>query len=257
MFGHERGAFTGAVAQKKGKLEVAEGGTVFLDEIGELAASLQAKLLRVLQERTFERVGGTQTYPLDIRLVAATNRNLATGSESRAGSGWICFDRLNVIALKAPPLRERKEDIPLLAAHFISLAGARCRRRLEGATDEFVDCLMRIPWPGNIRELQNAIERAVILGVVVRMAAGGGSAGDGAGGSAGGHCGIEISPSDQCAKEADDRGIGRVQPRNDHGSSQAPRRASELPPPLNPQPGSSGASVPRVAKGQRAIGTPW
>jgi len=163
LFGHERGAFTGAVALKKGKLEMAEGGTVFLDEIGELAPGLQAKLLRVLQERTFERVGGTQTLPLDIRLVAATNRDL--GAEAKRGHFRLdLFHRLNVIALKAPPLRERIEDIPLLAAHFLKSAGARCGRRLAGATEECLHCLMRYPWPGNIRELQNAIEHAAILG---------------------------------------------------------------------------------------------
>jgi transcriptional regulator with GAF, ATPase, and Fis domain len=163
LFGHERGAFTGAVAQKKGKLEMAEGGTVFLDEIGELAPGLQAKLLRVLQERTFERVGGTHTLPLDIRLVAATNRDLA--AEAKRGNFRLdLFHRLNVIALKAPPLRERIEDIPLLAAYFLKSAGARCGRRLEGATEECLHCLMRYPWPGNIRELQNAIEHAAILG---------------------------------------------------------------------------------------------
>jgi two-component system response regulator HydG len=163
LFGHERGAFTGAVAQKKGKLEMAEGGTVFLDEIGELAPGLQAKLLRVLQERTFERVGGTHTMPLDIRLVAATNRDL--NAEAKRGHFRLdLYHRLNVIALKAPPLRERVEDIPLLAAHFMKLAGARCGRRLAGATEECLHCLMRYPWPGNIRELQNAIEHAAILG---------------------------------------------------------------------------------------------
>jgi two-component system, NtrC family, response regulator HydG len=163
LFGHERGAFTGAVAQKKGKLEMAEGGTVFLDEIGELAPGLQAKLLRVLQERTFERVGGTHTMPLDIRLLAATNRDL--GAEAKSGRFRLdLYHRLNVIALKSPPLRERSEDIPLLAAHFLKLAGDRCGRRLAGATEETLHCLMRYPWPGNIRELQNAVEHAVILG---------------------------------------------------------------------------------------------
>jgi transcriptional regulator with GAF, ATPase, and Fis domain len=163
LFGHERGAFTGAVAQKKGKLEMAEGGTVFLDEIGELAPGLQAKLLRVLQERTFERVGGTHTLPLDIRLVAATNRDL--GAEAKRGHFRLdLFHRLNVIALKAPPLREPIEDVPLLASYFLKLAEARCGRRLEGVTQECLQCLMRYPWPGNIRELQNAIEHAAILG---------------------------------------------------------------------------------------------
>ena len=163
LFGHERGAFTGAVALKKGKLEMAQGGTVFLDEIGELAPGLQAKLLRVLQERTFERVGGTQTMPLDIRLVAATNRDL--GAEAKRGQFRNdLYHRLNVITLKVPPLRERAEDIPVLAAHFLDLGEARCGRRLAGLAEESLRCLIRYPWPGNVRELQNAIEHAVILG---------------------------------------------------------------------------------------------
>jgi two-component system, NtrC family, response regulator HydG len=163
LFGHERGAFTGAVALKKGKLEMAQGGTVFLDEIGELAPGLQAKLLRVLQERTFERVGGTQTMPLDIRLVAATNRDLS--AEAKRGQFRLdLYHRLNVITLKVPPLRERVEDIPVLATHFLDLAGARCGRRLAGLAEESLRCLIRYPWPGNVRELQNAIEHAAILG---------------------------------------------------------------------------------------------
>jgi Nif-specific regulatory protein len=163
LFGHERGAFTGAVALKKGKLEMAQGGTVFLDEIGELAPGLQAKLLRVLQERTFERVGGTRTMPLDIRLVAATNRDL--GAEARQGKFRLdLYHRLNVITLKVPPLRERAEDIPVLAAHFLSLAAARCGRRIAGLAEESSRCLVRYSWPGNVRELQNAIEHAAILG---------------------------------------------------------------------------------------------
>ena len=124
---------------------------------------LQAKLLRVLQERTFERVGGTETMPLDIRLVAATNRDL--GAEAKRGQFRLdLYHRLNVITLKVPPLRERAEDIPVLAAHFLDLAGARCGRRLAGLAEESLRCLIRYPWPGNVRELQNAIEHAAILG---------------------------------------------------------------------------------------------
>ncbi len=163
LFGHERGAFTGAVAQKKGKLEVAEGGSVFLDEIGELAPALQAKLLRVLQERTFERVGGTHTIPLDIRLIAATNRDLAAESK-RSGFRLDLYHRLNVVPLKTPPLRERAEDIALLARRFLEVSAARCRRRLAGIAPETEGILLRYAWPGNVRELQNAIEHAVILG---------------------------------------------------------------------------------------------
>jgi two-component system response regulator HydG len=163
LFGHERGAFTGAIAQKKGKLEMAEGGTVFLDEVGELAPGLQAKLLRVLQERTFERVGGTHTIALDIRLIAATNRDLAS-EEKRGGFRLDLYHRLNVVALKTPPLRERGEDILLLARSFLETAAARCRRRVAGIKAETEKILIRYPWPGNVRELQNAIEHAVILG---------------------------------------------------------------------------------------------
>jgi len=164
LFGHEKGAFTGAVDRKKGKLEVAEGGTVFLDEIGELAPALQAKMLRVLQERTFERVGGTHTIPLDIRLVAATNRDLAAEAK-RAGFRLDLYHRLNVVPLRTSPLREHPEDIPLLAHRFLAVAAARCRRRVAGIAPEAERYLMHYPWPGNVRELQNAIEHAVILGV--------------------------------------------------------------------------------------------
>ncbi len=163
LFGHEKGAFTGAVAQKKGKLEVAEGGTVFLDEIGELATPLQAKLLRVLQQREFERVGGTRTLKLDMRLIAATNRDLA--AEVRRGTfREDLYHRLNVVAFQVPPLRERRQDIPALATHFLERASARCRRRVRGIAPETLGHLMAYPWPGNVRELENAIERAVVLG---------------------------------------------------------------------------------------------
>jgi transcriptional regulator with PAS, ATPase and Fis domain len=159
LFGHERGAFTGAVEKKKGRLEVAEGGSVFLDEVGELAPGLQARLLRVLQERTFERVGGTATIPLDIRLIAATNRDLTA-----PGFRIDLYHRLNVVALKTPPLRERVQDIPMLALRFLEVSAARCRRRVLGIAPETERILLRHAWPGNVRELQNAIEHAVILG---------------------------------------------------------------------------------------------
>jgi Nif-specific regulatory protein len=163
LFGHEKGAFTGAIAQKKGKLEMAQGGTVFLDEIGELPLTLQAKLLRVLQEREFDRVGGTRTLKLDIRLLAATNRDLA--AEARRGAfREDLFHRLNVVALHVPPLRDRREDIPALARHFLELSTARCRRRVTGISEEAERYLMHYYWPGNVRELENAIERAVALG---------------------------------------------------------------------------------------------
>ena len=163
LFGHEKGAFTGAVAQKKGKLELGEGGTIFLDEIGELAPALQAKLLRVLQQREFERVGGTVTHKLDVRLIAATNRDLA--AEARRGAfREDLYHRLNVVALRVPPLRERAADIPALARHFLERACARCHRRVTAISAEAEQYLMSYRWPGNVRELENAIERAVVLG---------------------------------------------------------------------------------------------
>jgi Nif-specific regulatory protein len=163
LFGHEKGAFTGAVAQKKGKLELGEGGTIFLDEIGELAQPLQAKLLRVLQQREFERVGGTSTHQLDVRLIAATNRDLAV--EARRGTfREDLYHRLNVVALKVPPLRDRADDIPALASHFLERASARCHRRVSAISPEAQQYLMSYSWPGNVRELENAIERAVVLG---------------------------------------------------------------------------------------------
>jgi transcriptional regulator with GAF, ATPase, and Fis domain len=163
LFGHEKGAFTGAVGQKKGKLEMAEGGTVFLDEVGELAAPLQAKLLRVLQEREFERVGGARPIKLDIRLITATNRDL--NEASRGGTFRLdLYYRLNVVSVELPPLRERVEDIPLLAAYFTSRYSEKVNRRVAGISPKARACLLRYPWPGNVRELENAIERAVVLG---------------------------------------------------------------------------------------------
>jgi Nif-specific regulatory protein len=163
LFGHERGAFTGAITQKKGKLEVADGGTVFLDEIGELSLVLQAKLLRVLQQREMERVGGTKTIPLDIRLVAATNRDLEQGV-SKGDFRRDLFYRLNVVSLRAPTLRERPEDILPLSEHFAKKYAAECGRKIVGLAPAARAYLQSYSWPGNVRELENAIERAVVLG---------------------------------------------------------------------------------------------
>jgi Nif-specific regulatory protein len=163
LFGHEKGAFTGAVAQKKGKLELAEGGTVFLDEAGEMTPQLQAKLLRVLQQREFERVGGTKTLRLDVRLIAATNRDLAA-EVKRGAFREDLYHRLNVVAIRVPPLRDRVEDIPALARHFLERASVRCGRRVTGISPDAERYLVNYSWPGNIRELENAIERAVVLG---------------------------------------------------------------------------------------------
>ena len=164
LFGHEKGAFTGAVAMRKGRLEVADGGTVFLDEIGELSPALQVKLLRVLQEREFERVGGTKAIKVDIRLVAATNKDL----DQAIAEGTFrqdLFYRLNVVELAMPPLRKRPEDIPLLANYFASKHGEKCNRKILGVSPEAQARLLSYEWPGNVRELENAIERAVVLGV--------------------------------------------------------------------------------------------
>jgi transcriptional regulator with GAF, ATPase, and Fis domain len=164
LFGHEKGAFTGAVAQKPGKLEIAAGGSVFLDEIGELAPALQAKLLRVLQDKTFERVGGTRPVQVDFRLLAATNRDLkAAIDEGRFRQDL--YYRLNVVALEMPPLRERAEDVPALADWFLRRHRDQSRRPLKGFSPEVLEALSAYDWPGNVRELENAVEHAVILGV--------------------------------------------------------------------------------------------
>jgi transcriptional regulator with GAF, ATPase, and Fis domain len=163
LFGHERGAFTGALTQKKGKIEVADGGTVFLDEIGELSPAAQVKLLRVLQEREFERVGGTHPIRVNIRVLAATNKNL----EKETAAGRFredLFYRLSVVTMTMPALRERKEDISLLASYFAARFGKKLRPRIPGISPEARAILLRYDWPGNVRELANAIERAVVLG---------------------------------------------------------------------------------------------
>ena len=162
MFGHERGAFTGAITQKMGRLELADQGTLFLDEVGDIPLELQPKLLRLLQEREFERLGSTRTKKVDVRLVAATNRDLeGMMAEKRFRSDL--YYRLNVFPIEVPPLRERPEDIPLLVRHFVHHFAPQMNRRIETIPSETMDTLTRYSWPGNIRELQNLIERAVIL----------------------------------------------------------------------------------------------
>jgi transcriptional regulator with GAF, ATPase, and Fis domain len=170
LFGHEKGAFTGAVAQKKGRLEVAESGTVFLDEIGELSLPLQVKLLRVLQEREFERVGGTRAIKLDIRLVAATNRDLEAAI-ANGGFRKDLYYRLNVVRLEMPALRQRPEDIPLLSSYFAMKYADKCNRRVTGVSAAARTRLESYDWPGNVRELENAIERAVVLGSTEQLLA--------------------------------------------------------------------------------------
>jgi len=162
LFGHERGAFTGAASLKKGRLEVADGGVVFLDEIGELAPTLQVKLLRVLQEREFERVGGTHSIKVDIRLIAATNCNLEQAVRD-GGFRQDLYYRLAVLKITMPTLRERKEDIPMLVRHFVQKHAKRCKVRPRPVSREALACLVNYDWPGNVRELENAIERALVL----------------------------------------------------------------------------------------------
>jgi two-component system response regulator PilR (NtrC family) len=162
LFGHMRGAFTGADTNKKGLIEVAEKGTIFLDEIGEMSPMVQVKLLRVLQERKFRRLGGTEEVEADIRIIAATNRDLARlVAEGKFREDL--FYRINVIPVRLPPLRDRIDDIPLLAEHFLAKYGGQIGRRIAGISPEAIRCLQAYPWPGNIRELENAIERAAAL----------------------------------------------------------------------------------------------
>ena len=162
LFGHERGAFTGAIAQKIGRFQVADGGTLFLDEVGEIPLELQPKLLRVLQEQEFERIGSTKTIKVDVRLIAATNRDLLRMVEEQRFRDDLYY-RLNVFPIQAPPLRERPEDIPALVSYFVQRFARPMNRRVEVIPSETLDALRRYTWPGNIRELANLIERAMIL----------------------------------------------------------------------------------------------
>jgi transcriptional regulator with GAF, ATPase, and Fis domain len=168
LFGHEKGAFTGAIALKKGKFELADKGTIFLDEIGELAPAIQIKLLRVLQQREIERVGGTRTIKIDVRLIAATNRDLQAAIEDGTFRQDLYF-RLKVISLTMPALRQRRDDIPLLANYFAAQAGARAKRKMVEISEEARAWLLQYDWPGNVRELENAMERAVVLGSSSRI----------------------------------------------------------------------------------------
>ncbi|RLB91718.1 MAG: hypothetical protein DRH50_10655, partial [Deltaproteobacteria bacterium] len=162
LFGHEKGAFTGAYARRQGKFELAHKGTLFLDEIGDMSPPTQAKILRVLQEREFERVGGGKTIKVDVRIIAATNKDL---KKKVAGGAFRedLYYRLNVVNIHLPPLRERRGDIPILAAHFLELKNMRTGRKIKDFSSDALDILINYPWPGNVRELKNTVERAVIL----------------------------------------------------------------------------------------------
>jgi two-component system response regulator AtoC len=162
LFGHEKGSFTGAYAQKKGKFEFANGGTLFLDEIGEMSANIQVHLLRVLEEKEFTRVGGNEPIKVDVRVISATNKDLRRAIEKQEFREDLYY-RLNVVNIELPPLRERKEDIPLLAEHFLHKFAAENRKEVTEFSPEVIESLLAYDWPGNIRELENSIERAIIL----------------------------------------------------------------------------------------------
>ena len=162
LFGHERGAFTDAKTQKKGLLEMAQGGTVFLDEIGEMPTAMQVKLLRFLEEKSFKRVGGTRDIQVDVRIIAATNRDIDKAVKTGAFREDLYY-RLQVIPIRLPSLRERREDIPLLIQHFLDLFNEELRKDTHSVTPEAMERLMAYHWPGNIRELRNVIERVMIL----------------------------------------------------------------------------------------------
>jgi formate hydrogenlyase transcriptional activator len=170
LFGHERGAFTGAIAQKVGRLELADGGSLFLDEIGDIPLELQPKLLRVLQEREFERLGSTRTKKVDVRVVAATHRDLETMIVDKQFRSDLYY-RLNVFPITIPPLRERPEDIPLLVQHFVQQTARNMNKAIDTISIDTMEAMTQYSWPGNIRELENVIERAVILspGPVLRL----------------------------------------------------------------------------------------
>ena len=170
LFGYEKGAFTGAAGRKEGRFELADGGTLFLDEVADLSPVTQPKILRVLQEGEFERVGGTKTIRADVRVVTASNQDLAALVKDRRFREDLYY-RLNVITITVPPLRERREDIPVLAEHFLRLYAAKNNRRLVGLTDDALGCLEGYSWPGNVRELENVVERAVVLARGARVEA--------------------------------------------------------------------------------------
>lgn len=163
LFGYEKGAFTGANSQKLGKFELSSGGTIFLDEIADMSLSMQAKILRILQEKSFERVGGAKSIKVDLRLIAATNKDLEKAIQNNSFRDDLYY-RLNVVSIYIPPLRERKEDIPLLASFFLKKYTKENKKKIDGFSPSAMDLLMRYNWPGNVRELENVVQRAIVLG---------------------------------------------------------------------------------------------
>ena len=162
LFGHEKGAFTGADKRREGKFRQADGGSIFLDEVSEMSAAMQVKLLRVLQERELTRVGGAEVIAVNVRVIAASNKDLKKEMEHKRFREDL-FYRLNVVALNVPPLKDRKEDIPLLAQHFLQIFAAKNKKNIKGFTPQSMEKLVKYAWPGNVRELMNAVERAVVL----------------------------------------------------------------------------------------------
>ena len=252
LFGHERGAFTGAAGLKKGRLEVADSGVVFLDEIGELAPALQVKMLRVLQEREFERVGGTHPIKVDIRLIAATNCNLEQAVRDGAFRKDLYY-RLAVLKVTMPTLRERREDIPMLARHFVQKHAKRCKVKPRPISREALSCLVNYDWPGNVRELEHAIERALVLGssdmilpedlpesLLERTAAG-----DDRG---------EIPCRTERTEETADLRCSGADPRKLRRRRAHSGRASQLPAPPDPQSGAERGSEGRAARSRELSG---
>ena len=235
LFGHERGAFTGAVTQKRGQLEMANTGTIFLDEMGEISPALQAKLLRVLQERDFMRVGGTRSIPLNIRVIAATNKNLLTATRDGTFREDFYY-RLNVVAITMPPLRDRKEDIPQLANHFAAKCAEKCNRQIMGISPDAGTLFKQYDWPGNIRELENAIERAVVLGSSGHDSAGG-FAGDAARDAGAVDAVVHVSRGGAAVKATADFDRDGSVGRKDYRGGAAARRAFELFASIDSEPG--------------------
>ena len=242
LFGHEKGAFTGAVAQKKGRFELAHEGTLFLDEVGDMSLTLQAKLLRCIQEGEFERVGGTETLKVDVRLIAATNQDLLEAIAARRFRDDLYY-RLNVISIHVPPLRERTGDIPLLIGHFIRKYTAETGRKIEGITQDCLEAMAAYPWPGNVRELENIIEQLVVMARETAAAQGGPARDDPPGGAPPGRHGL----AGRHDARADRAGRHPRDARHHRRQQGAGRRACSA----FTSPPSTGSSPPRSSRKKR------